>query len=468
MEEFLNRAQELEALEAFHDEPGGSLVLMYGRRRVGKTRLLREFCRGKRNLYYPAATEAEAAQVARFVEFLRQFGVPLPAGAFNSWPQVLEYSLSMIADTKEPTVVVFDEFQDVLSVNKSVPSLLRNFWDEAGQFSNLSLVLCGSLMSEMQRLSEGKEPLYGRFRAIMQIKPLTFSQAREFLPRLSLDRQAEMYCVFGGMPAYLDMASRYKSAVEAARRLILDPASVLYEEVPLILGQELREPANYMSIMESIARGLNRPAQIKSATGISSASLPGYLAQLQAMGLLERDVPAIEKGPEKTKKSIYVIKDNLVRFWYRFLFPNKYLIEDGDTEAVLALIKRDIATYYGRATEQVWREGVRCANRKGKLPLKLAKTGRYWAGDLEIDICGMGEDHGSFLWGECEWRNRRMDIGDLYGLVDKVKQSRVNPDGHNTYILCSKAGFTERLKELGHELGAVLWSLDELDEALRP
>jgi len=466
VEEFLNRSEELASLETLHKEAGGKLVLMYGRRRVGKTRLLREFCRGRKCLYYPAATEAEASQVERYNRFMQKFSGGVPAGAFYRWEEILEYSLSKLADTGEPIVVVFDEFQDVLRENRAIPSILRNFWDAVGQFSKLTVVLCGSIMSEMQRLNDGREPLYGRFGGVIHLKPLTFGQSREFLRGFTVDKQAEMYSIFGGMPAYLEMAAKHRSPIEAVRKLILNPASVLYEEVPLILGQELRGPAKYMSIMEAIARGLTKPSQIKAATRISSASLPGYLAQLESMGLVTRDVPATEKSPEKTKRSIYVLRDNLVRFWYRFLFPNRYMIEEGDRDSVLDIVKRDIGTYLGVTTEQIWREAVRCANRTGTLPLKLVRTGRYWTGDLEIDICGVGEERYSYLWGECGWRNARMDNGDLYGLIEKVKRGRLNPDGKNTYLLCSKSGFTDRLKETAEELGAVLWSLDELDTML--
>lgn len=466
MKEFLNRSEELASLEMLYQEAGGKLVLMYGRRRVGKTRLLREFCRGKKYLYYPAATEAEAAQVQKYNRFMQEFLGGVPTGAFYRWEEILEYSLATLADTGEPIVVVFDEFQDVLRENKAVPSILRNFWDAAGQFSNLTVVLCGSIMSEMQRLNDGREPLYGRFKGVIHLKPLAFGQSREFLRGFTVDKQAEMYSIFGGMPAYLEMAAKQRRPIEAVKKLILNPASVLYEEVPLILGQELRGPAKYMSIMEAIARGLTKPSQIKAATRISSASLPGYLAQLESMGLVARDVPVTEKSPDKTKRSIYVLRDNLVRFWYRFLFPNRYLIEEGDRDSVMDIVKRDIGTYLGVTTEQIWREAVRCANRAGNLPLKLARTGRYWTGDLEIDICGVGEEHDSYLWGECEWRNARMDNGDLYGLIEKVRRGRINPDGKNTYLLCSKSGFTDRLKETAEELGTLLWSLDELDTML--
>lgn len=463
--EFLNRNEELATLEEHHKEPEGKLVLMYGRRRVGKTRLLREFCKGKDNLYYPAATEAEGVQVTKFAEFLKAYKGGLRFGAFYRWTEVLEYALAMIAETGEKTVVVFDEFQDVLRENKAVPSILRNFWDAAGQFSNMTVILCGSIMSEMQRLNDGKEPLYGRFTKILPISPLSFAQSRDFLPGFSIEKQAEMYSVFGGMPAYLSVAARQRNTLEAIKNLILDPNNVLYEEVPLILGQELREPAKYMSIMESIARGLTKPGQIASATRIERHSLPRYLSQLETMGLVKRDVPATEKGPEKTRKSIYVLRDNLVRFWYRFLFPNKYLIEEGEKDAVLDIVKRDIGTYYGIATEQIWREAVRTASRAGRLPLRLRKTGRYWAGNLEIDICGIGEDDNSYLWGECEWRNTRVDNGDLYGLIEKVKRSGINADGENFFMLCSKMGFTKRLMETAGEMGAILWSLEELEEA---
>ncbi|MCG2794956.1 MAG: ATP-binding protein [Actinomycetia bacterium] len=466
--EFIDREEQLGELERLYTRPGGSMVNVFGRRRVGKTSLMREFVKGKPHLFYTADAKAEIDQVKAFTDIMASlFANDAPFGHFMSWPESLEFLLVRLQEQNRRAVVVLDEFPEICAQNKAVPSVLRALWDGSGEDSRTMLVVTGSLVSEMRGLEMGKEPLFGRFHGRIHMRPFTFPESSLFIPDRGIRQRIETYAVLGGMPRYLDIGAGSSSIWKTIENDIFNPNRVLYEEVFYILGQELRDPALYMSILAAISRGLTRPAKIGSETGIKADTVSAYLHRLEKMDIVGRAFPVTEKSPDKSRRVSYFIKDNFVRFWLRYLFPYKYLVESGEGDAALDIVRADFPGFVSFTFEEVVRDAVRAENTRQALPIPLKRTGRYWDKNIEIDICGPGEDKGSYLWGECQWRNEKMGPSVLENLKAKVVTSGFADRGAHYYLLCSRSGFRKSLIERAKAEGVTLWDLGDLDRILR-
>lgn len=464
---FLDRKTELDTLEDFYRSPRGEMVALYGRRRVGKTSLLREFVTDKPHIFFTADANVEKEQVGAFARLVEEL-MPEegPLGRLETWPDVLGFLFPRLRARSEKTVIVLDEFPEITRQNKAVPSVLRRLWDETGEGAGVMLLPCGSLVGEMRRLQMGEEPLYGRFTGRINLRPFIFPEMSLFFPARNFKERLETYAVLGGMPMYLSIGSKASGIWRTIEDEILNPARILYEEIPYIMGQELRDPALYMAILSSIARGPTRPAKIAAHTGIKADTVSAYLHRLERMDIVNRDFPVTDKSPEKSRRVSYSIKDNFVRFWLRYVYPYKYLVESGDRASLLSIIKRDFEAYVGMTAEEITREAVRIANRDDVFPVRFSKIGRYWDKNQEIDICGVSEDGRAFLWGECRWRRTKMSAEDLGRLRDKVATVGVDRGAKSTYLLCSRSGFTKGLERRASDEGVILWDAERLDELL--
>lgn len=464
--ELIDRDEELKELKRLYGLPGAKMVLVYGRRRVGKTTLIRHFVEGKQHLYYTADTRTEHDQVEEFTRHLEELlGESAALIRFAGWPEGLKYMFERLRSEKKKTVVVFDEFSEITRQNREVPSVLRSIWDGVQRDSNVMLILSGSLVGEMEKLMQGREPLYGRFRGRMKLRPLRFRDASLFFPDRTFASKVESYAVLGGMPAYLSIGADSTGIIKTIEEDILNPRSILFEEIPFMLGQELREPARYLSVLQAIARGMTRPAQIGGATGMNASTLHLYLSRLEAMDIVDRQVPVTEKSPEKSRKGTYWIKDNFVRFWMKYVLANKYLVESNQTASVIKTIKDGLTTFTGPVFEDVVREAVIAENSRGGLPIPLARVGRFWDRNSEIDICALGMDENAYLWGECRWRKEKMGVEVLEALKQKIQDSGFG-SAHNHLILCSKSGFKQSLIDKAKREPVILWDLEAVEKAL--
>lgn len=462
--EFVDRRAELEELERLYKIAGAKMVLVYGRRRVGKTRLLQEFVRGKQAIYYTADARTEPDQLEEFgARVAEHLGPQVASARFRSWPDALSYVIGELSRRRRKTILILDEFPEVTRQNQAVPSSLRAIWDRVQSDSSVMLILSGSLIGEMERLAIGKEPLYGRFRGRLRLRPLDFSNASLFFPDRSFTERVESFAVLGGMPAYLSIGADSPGIWQTISRDILNPRSILYEEVPFMLSQELREPARYLSILTAIARGFTRPAQIGGATELKAQAVNTYLARLEHMDITSRMVPVTEKSPEKSRKGAYFIMDNFARFWMRFVSSNRYLVESGQTAAVLEGIRSAFPGFVSPTWEEITRDAVRAQSAKGRLPLELTRVGRYWDNNVEIDVCGLGRNKDSYLWGECQWRREKMGPEVLDNLKEKIARAGFAATGEHHFVLCSKSGFRAGLVKRARQENVLLWDVDELE-----
>lgn len=461
---FVGRAKELAELESIHDSDTFQMPVVYGRRRVGKTRLLTKFIEDKRAVYFQARrTNAEANLSMLSQAILSK--IPGASGAnYQSFDEAFD-ALGQLA-SEERLVVVIDEFPYLAYSFPEISSLLQEKIDHSyAPNSKLMLILCGSSLSFMEEQVLGYEsPLYGRRTAQLKIEPLDFLTSLSILGDMPREDAAVCYGITGGVPAYLEKLDTSASLEENIKRLFLDPAGYLYEEPSNLMLQECRDPKQYDAIVQAIGNGNSKIAQIANATGIAASNAKLYLDKLISLGIVERELPLNETS---NKKAIYKICDQMFRFWYRFLPQNMGLVQNDLTDAAYARIKPHLSDYMGEAFELICKQFIFELARRGELPVLPVKTGRWWGTDArtksqeEIDLL-IDDGEGSLLLGECKWRNE--PAGEKV-LKELVRKSELFQRDSKQYTLFSKRGFTDACQQLAAQRGdTTLWSFEHMCE----
>lgn len=451
MQHFVDREQELQTLHAEYDRPGSALVVLYGRRRVGKTTLISEFIREKPALFFLASEESEAQNRAVFKEKTAEFlnNDLLRSAEVKSWDILFRTILDKPFDRKP--VIVLDEFQYLGKSNPAFPSIFQRIWEEILKNRSVMVILCGSLISmmESQTLSYSS-PLYGRRTAQIRLKQIPFAYYHEFFPEKSRRELIEWYAVTGGVPKYIELFSGSQDLYQAIQANILNRSGYLYDEPHFLLQQEVSEVGSYFSIIKSIAAGNQKLSAIAATLEVKSTSLTKYLKTLIDLDILAREVPVTEPNPEKSKKGLYKIRDNYLRFWFAFVYPNMSFIESGHSALVLekirkSLVKNHIAFVY----EDVCQERMWDLNAANAWPFHFSKLGRYWDAKHEIDLAALDPDGKNLILGECKYWQEPVGPRVFWDLVAKTDAVPWERD-HRTvwYVLFSVSGFTDDLKAL--------------------
>ena len=459
---FRNRAKELQALEDRWRTGQPELVVLYGRRRVGKTELLLQFLGDKPHLYLLGDLRSERDQLVEVTQRLYDYSRDplLAAQALPSWATALEYIVRLAL--QERLVVVIDEFQYFCESTPSLPSVLQKVWDEQARFSRVMLILCGSYVSFMERETLAYEsPLYGRRTAQMQLQPLDYLDASAFFPKYSAQDRILAYSVLGGMPGYLSRFDPGRSLAENIRQEILDPVAMLSSEARFLLMEEMREPRNYFSLLRAIAFGKTRLNEISQEAGLPSRGASKYLDVLQDLGLIERKTPITERRPERSRQGLYDIIDNYVAFWFRFVLPNQPYLEEGRREYVLnERILPNLPDYASRRFEDVCRRFLQRRQGQGTLSsIEFDRIGAWWSSSEEVDVVAMHGDE-VLLIGECKWTNEWVKIGDLNDL--RRKAAVMNAATSVRYALFSRSGFDPNLIKLAKAEGILLFEPEDL------
>ena len=336
MHRFIDREDEMRTLENEYARKGSALVILYGRRRVGKTTLISEFIKDKPALFFLASEESEAQNRADFKDRAAEFinNDLLRDAKGSSWDTI--FKAIMQTDFAAKLVIVIDEFQYIGKSNPAFPSVFQRIWEEQLKDKPVMVILCGSLtsMMESQTLSYNS-PLYGRRTAQMKLKQIPFRYYRQFFPDKSENELVEMYAVTGGVPKYIESFADVGDIYEGISKNILNPSGYLYDEPQFLLQQEISEIGSYFSIIRAIAAGNSKLSAIATLLEVKSTSLTKYLKTLIDLDILEREVPVTEDNPEKSKKGLYKIKDNYLRFWFAFVYPNLSFIESGNSRICL-------------------------------------------------------------------------------------------------------------------------------------
>ncbi len=395
---FYNRKNELLRLNKRYQQERSQLLIVYGRRRVGKTELLQQFVKDKPHIYFLADLSSEKEQLAGFTERIRLFSKDpaLTENPFSNWNALFAYIRNLAKKTR--LVLIIDEYQYLQAGNKAISSILQKVWDEGLKDGKIYLVLCGSYISFMEReILAYKSPLYGRRTGQFFIEPLSFFQAAQFFPSLSIKERILRHGILGGIPAYLLQFQKRHSLAENIKFNTLQPDAFLYNETHFLLMQELREPRNYFSILKAIAFGATRLNEIVQSSGLDRGMVVKYIEVLKNLRIIKRQVSVHEEKPEKSRKGIYQIQDNYFRFWFRFVYPNKSFIEENQQDRVLReKIIPQLDQYTGAVFEEVCLEFLKMKNAQGQLPFEAAKIGRFWKDQMEIDIMAFDRESDIF------------------------------------------------------------------------
>lgn len=452
---FIGRKSELAVLEQQFSNDG-SFVVIYGRRRVGKTTLIKEFLKKKTSFYFLATEELENQSMKRFAGVISRTtkNTLLQKATFTDWLDLFQ----IVADYKpeEKKVLVIDEFPYLVKTNAAFPSILQNAWDEVLKDSNVMLVLSGSLIGMMQKHALAYDsPLYGRRTAQMRLAPLPFADVYA-AQSLCFADAVQQYSVTGGVPKYLEFFQNGQPLLAQLQENVLSKSGFLYEEPNFLLKSEAMTAVNYFSIIKAIADGNHKLGKIASILGQDTSTLTPYLSVLIDLGFVEKRTPVTEKNPEKSRKGLYFVADNFIRFWFRYVYPYKGELELDNMQIVLEEISKDFEEkFVAFSYEDICKDIFVNLCKNGTVSFTPSRIGSYWLndfdGDTEIDIMAVDHQNKKLFAGECKYHNKPIDSGVFYTLREKVINSgeldKAFPGYDIIYGIFSKSGFTAKMTE---------------------
>jgi len=453
MQKFVDREEELSRLrEAFERS---SLIVVYGRRRVGKTRLLVEAVKDRPHIYH-LCKEEEVGETLRSLslklfrltgneEFIRK-----PLSSFEEFFEALP----------PKTVLILDEFQVLVRNHPRILGVLQEYLDF---HAKAPIVLCGSSVSMMEELTQYGSPIYGRRSLALKVEPLRFFHIGEFLPSYSTEELVEAYSTLGGVPEYLLRFDPSAGIEENVRREFFG-RGFLYSEAEFLLRYELRDLSVYNTILEAINYGYRSFNDLRNATGIDGSKLPRYLGVLIELGIVRRETPITIKERERPKRrnSRYAIADNYFAFYYSFVHPFKEEIELGLIDAPLENFRRNFNRYVGFAFEEIAKQFLVELNKAGKLPFRFTKIGRWWHKNEEIDLVALNENERKALFVEVKWKSlgEREAKGILKDLEKKAELVGFEELEHHYGLVAKETEEKERLRKEGWRV----WDLGDFNQ----
>ena len=459
---FIGRERELNSLNKLYNSGNFEFVVIYGRRRVGKTALINHFIDDKQAIYFMGVESNAKQNLENFSRNIMEYTSGISAEtSFLSFQSALETVFRL--SQKERLILVIDEYPYVARASRSLASTLQMLIDRYKDNSKLMLILCGSSMSYMEdHVLAYKAPLYGRRTAQIKLNPFDFEEVCHYFKNFSSEQKAMAYGIVGGTPQYLLQINDRLTIEENVKNTYLDTMSSLYEEPMNLLKQEVREPAIYTAIITAIATGYSRMSEIATKVGEETNICSSYLKNLIALGIVRKESPYGEKA---SKKSIYSIDDNMFRFWYRFVPENASMIARGASDLVYKRIEPYFSDYMGKVFEDICRQYLWKLLISGNTPIEFTSLGRWWGNDpvhrcqAEIDIMGE-QDKNTALFGECKWTNEKVDLGVLETLMER---SNIFSYKTKYFYLFSKSGFTKGCTDKAKELGNVFFiNYDEM------
>ena len=452
---FIGREREIVALDKLYNSGKFEFVVLYGRRRVGKTALINHFIDSKPAIYFMGVESNSKQNLENFSTNILEYvsGLKDAPTSFVSFQAALDAVFQLSLDKR--LILAIDEYPYVARSSKSLASTLQLLIDKYKDHSKLMLILCGSSMSYMEdHVLAYKAPLYGRRTAQIKLLPFDFSETCSYFRNFSVEDKALAYGIVGGTPQYLLQISDKISIEENIKNTFLDATSSLYEEPMNLLKQEVREPAIYTAIITAIATGASRMSEISSKVGEDTNVCSVYLRNLITLGLVQKEIPFGEKS---SRKAIYSIDDNMFRFWYRFVPENVSLIARGAANLVYQRIEPHLSDYMGKVFEEICKQHLWKLLLSGQSPVQFTSLGRWWGNDpvhhcqTEIDIMGE-QDKSTALFAECKWTNEKVDLSVLETLIER---SNIFTYRKKYFFLFSKSGFTKGCMEKAREMGNV-------------
>jgi len=439
---FVNRELELQTLNKQYNLDGSSFVVLYGRRRVGKTTLIREFIKQKEAIYFYATEINISMQLKSFTKDILDI-LGFSNISFDSFEDAFVFLANNIGDKK--LILVFDEYQNLAKIDKSFSSVLQKVWDMHLQQTNIMLILCGSTISMMHsEVLNYSAPLYGRSTAIIHLKPLLAKYIYDFVPNITFEEFMNIYASFGTIPKYLQLYQKEKSFIENVKEVILNKNSFLYNEGYFLLKQEINDVSTYFSILEAISKGATKLGNISSVLGINSSGLTKYIEKLISLGYIEKEIPITDKNPLKSKLGRYRFKDNFLKFWFFYVYKNYRYLEIDMVDAVIKEIETNFNdNFVSFAYEDYVRELILQNPLKylGFVPLKI---GRWWNNKEEIDLVAFDDENIAYI--ECKWQNKKATNTVVKELKRKSKLLNIT-NRDEKFIIFAKSSCSKDLDD---------------------
>jgi uncharacterized protein len=482
---FHGRTAELRLLDKLWASPKATLLILYGRRRVGKTRLLTHWMsrHAERALYWVAEPTSALDQLRSFSQALYNFNHPdTPAPlefTYANWEQALQQAASMAKE--ERLALLIDEFTYLLEVDPTIVGTLQKSWDHWLSKSRLILALSGSQMGLMQKqVLAYQAPLYGRATAQLKLSPLSFDITPAFFPNYSPAERVMIYAIFGGIPAYWERLDSSAPVIENVRAQLFTPNTLMQEEPRLLLQDFITDQHNYVGIMRAITQGSRTQNAISGRTGLPQGHVSKYLSVLRDTGFVERQVPATES--ERSRRGRYFITDPYLRFYYRFMATAQSQMALGVDQQMLRKIAAEMPAFIEETTwRELCREWVLRASAASELPVEVEAVGGDWKRNQSIDVVGLNPAKQHLILGRALWDKPPAELNVIQELLNQTA-SVVPKKGQWSvyYVAFSSAGWTEqamtgasRMTERNgrgknwQAVGVRLVDLDQLDADLR-
>jgi len=457
IQQFVDRRSELGALEREFEKDRPGLAVVYGRRRVGKTRLLLHFLKDREAIFFHADRRGYTENLVEFQRVASEvIGNPLFERArFESWHEMFRELLPVMGDRR---LIVIDEYPYL--IEEGANEEFQKIWDTLLSKSGVFLVLVGSSMSMMeQKVLAQSAPLYGRRSMQLRVDKFPWEELWGFFPSYSTREIIETYSVLDGIPLYLEQFSGSKGVLKNIEENYLRKDAFLFEEADFLLLEEFREPRRYFSILRAIASGKRRFGEIADGTAMDKTLLSKYLSSLKVLRMIDDDLPLLE---DRTRLRRYRLTDNYYRFWFRYVFPNRHLVDVGRSSDVVRTVRETFSEHVSSTFEEVVRDVLL---RHGP----WTDVGAWWdrKGENEIDAIALDGRSGRVLFAETKWTNRAVGWKTVERLIEKSELPKVGRKAERRYLVASRSGFTEPCLRRMESEGILHWDLDDIRGMVR-
>ena len=459
MPPFFGRIDQLKLMDTLWEAPRASFLVLYGRRRIGKTSLLTHWINqtGHKALYWVAEPTTPAKQLRSFSQALYAFANPtasLPSDDFSyaSWRRAFE-EIADIAE-RQRIALFLDEFTYLLDAEPGVAGILQNAWDHLLKDRQIFLAISGSHLGMMERnVLSYQAPLYGRATAQIYLQPLSLGLTKDFFPTYHPDERVVVYALFGGVPAYWLIFDPEQSISANIHQLLTH--SLMRGEPRLLLHDFISSPNNYIGLLQAIANGAHTQKEMIAYTGLQQGHISQYLSIIVDARVVEKRIP-VTASP-RSRQARYHIGDPYLRFYYRFISNHQSQLDLGVEEQTIAEIKRHLVDFIGKHTwEEICREWVLRASAEGQLPFLVDQVGSIWQHrQYQIDVAGINTREKTLLLGECKWLQTPAGRGTLSALLEKTAQA-VPSNGKWQVMLMgfSRQGWTQPAIDLAEEIAS--------------
>jgi len=393
-----NRIRELEYLDRRYTRTGAEFVILYGRRRVGKSTLIYEWSKEKRSLYFFAARLPDHVLLGEFSQLVAQ-ALGNTERTFPDWSSAFLALAELANDDK--FIVVIDEYPYLADSVSGLSTVLQRAWDTSLQHTNLFLCLTGSSHSVMRReILDGDAPLYRRHTWTYELQPLHPSDYPHFLPNYRAEQLIETYAVLGGMP-------RNVTTINPKARLMRN------------IADEVLEVDVFTRVLATIAAGAHTRKEIASVTQGKLSSIQHYLNDLISIGAVEHRLPLTRVQSQK-RHGTYHILDPFLRFWHRWVAPHHRLLEINQRQKeTLDEIRNHLSYIVAPVWEEIARQHLLIASGTGQIPFSVQEIGSWWTRSAQIDVVGVNRQNHQVVFGEARWRSSNMTTKDLEILIEK-------------------------------------------------